>query len=75
MVDKITREQLDELEEARFLDLNEYNKLLEKYTGIKAESYKAFSYYDCAGNYLGDSNDSTTDEILRAAYVEVTDND
>lgn len=71
MSGKITAEQLQELEDARWIDLYEYHKLLEEYTGIVAEQYRAYSYYDIAGNYLGDSSYCGVMDLLESAYIEV----
>lgn len=71
MADKITEELLDELEYAWLCDKNEFNELLEKYTGITAVPYTAFSYYDSAGNYVGDSEGDDIGDLLASAYVEV----
>ena len=68
---KVTAEQLQELEEAQSFDRNEYHDLLQEYAGIIAEPYTGFSYYDSAGNYLGDSSDCDTMELLKSAYIEV----
>ena len=66
MIERITAEQLQELEEAQSFDRNEYHKLLKEYAGIIAEPYTGFSYYDSAGNYLGDSSGcDTCDEPTR----------
>ena len=72
MVDKITKEQLEELEEAEFF--GEYHKLLKDYTGIVAKPYTEYSYYDAAGNYIGDSNCNDVQDLLKCAYIEVVDN-
>lgn len=71
MAEKITAEQLQELEEARYIDRNEFHQLLEEYAGITAEAYTGYSYYDSVGNYMGDSADSDVMDLLRAAYIEV----
>lgn len=73
MADKITREQLDDLEYAATCDLDEYHRLLAEYANIEAVRYTGFSYYDAAGNYLGDRFNSSTLDLLEAAYVEVED--
>ena len=64
----ITRDQLDALRYA--VDRKEYHDLLEKYTGITAVSHIAYSYYDQAGNYLGDGESDVMD-LLNAAYIKV----
>ena len=69
----ITRERVEQLEEAENLDKDGYNKLIEDYAGIIAKPYTGYSYFDEAGNYLGDYADSTTMGLLKAAYVEVVD--
>lgn len=74
MADAITKEQLEDLEYAKSSDRNEFHELLKEYAGIVAESYVGFSYYDEAGNYLGDSNYCDVRDLLESAYVEVVDN-
>ena len=74
MAEKITREQYEDIEDARFFDISEYHKLLKEYAGIVAKPYTAFSYYDSAGNYIGDSENSDTMGLLKLSYIEVTDN-
>lgn len=66
---KITREQLEEIELAD--DLKERHKLLEKYTGIIAMPYTGYSYYDNAGNYLGNSEVDDVMDLLQSAYIKV----
>ena len=66
----ITKEQLRELEDCIY-DQSELHDLLEEYTGIKAEPYTAFSYYDENGNYIGNSEDYGIRELLESAYIEV----
>ena len=67
----ITQEQFEELEEARVRGTEEFHGLLEDYTGIVAKPYTEFYYYDSCGNYLGDSMDYTTRELLDSAYIKV----
>ena len=69
----ITKDQLSDLEDAQFFDEKEFHKLLEEYTGIRAESYTGYSYYDSAGNYLGDDHYCDIKDILNAAYIKVED--
>lgn len=71
MAEKITADQLEELDEAQWSDRSEYHKLLKEYAGIIAKPYTAFSFYDCDGNYLGDSFNCDTMDLLKAAYIEV----
>lgn len=74
MADKISKEQLRELCHSEFFDSREdFNKVLEKVAGITAKVYIGYQYYDGAGNYIGDSNDSTVRDLLRNAYIKVED--
>ena len=74
MVGFITKAQLEELSEAEFFDRDEYHKLLEDYTGIVAKPYTGYSYYDAAGNYIGDSGCNDVLDLLKCAYIKVVDN-
>ena len=67
----ITQEQFEELEAARERGNEEFHGVLEEYTGIVAKPYTAFDYYDSCGNYLGDSLDYTTRELLMSAHIGV----
>lgn len=52
----ITIEQYNKLSNVPSMFNREYfNDLLERTTGIKAQKYEAYSYYDENGNYIGDS--------------------
>lgn len=62
---------IEELEAARERGTEEFHGVLEEYTGIVAKPYTAFDYYDSCGNYLGDSLDYTTRELLKSAYIRV----
>lgn len=73
MAEYITKNQLLELKEAPIFGIQEFHKLLEEYTGIVANSYTAYLYYDNAGNYIGDGENSSLQDLLNAAYVEVHD--
>lgn len=73
MVKYITSRQEDELGEAMSNDMQEYHRLLEEYTGIKARPYTAYTYYDAAGDYVGSSELDCLCEILAAAYIEVVE--
>lgn len=75
MADTITKEQYEELQDAEHFDPREYHELLKEYSGIVAEPYTAYSYYDAAGNYLGDSTVHELDDLLKSAYVEVADHE
>lgn len=70
----ITKAQYEELEDINMCcGEEEFNKLLEEYAGIEARPYTSYSYYDAAGDYIGDNNENDLDDLLRAAYVEVRD--
>ncbi len=74
MSGQITRKQLEQIEDARMCcDVEEYNKVLEEITGITAAPFTAYSYYDSDLNYLGDTENNTLEEIMKAAYIEVID--
>lgn len=71
MADKITHEQFEDLRRAT--STSEFHKMLARYTGIDAIPYTAYQYFDGAGNYVGDSNDSGLLDLLKSAYIEVVD--
>ncbi len=72
MVNAITEDQLDELEEMLSVgDRKSFNALLEEYTGIEARPYTAYQYYD-ADNFVGDSDNYDVREILENAYIKIT---
>lgn len=69
---KITKEQFEDIEDARqYGTRNEYHQQLEEYTGIYAKPYTAYQYFDRSGNYIGDSSDCTTRDLLNSAYIEI----
>ena len=69
---KISRKQYEELCESRCCDSKEdFHKLLEIVTSIKAKPYTGYSYYDEAGNYIGDSNDTCIKDLLDNAYIRI----
>ena len=74
MVEYITKDQLEELSEADSFDKYEYHKLLKEYAGIVAEPYTGYSYYDEAGNFIGDSDYSSAEDLIKEAYIKVVDN-
>ena len=68
----ITREQLEEIEDAiGCFDKGAAHALLKKYTGIEARPYTAYQFYDEAGNYVGDSENDDFEEIIRSAYIKI----
>ena len=75
MAQRITRDQLGQLEDVSIFSREELHEQLEAMTGITARPYTAYSYYDAAGNYIGDSSDKTLYDLLEAAYIEVIDDE
>jgi hypothetical protein len=71
----ITSKQVEQIEDATIFGTKEYHKKLEELTGIKAMPYTGYSYYDAAGDYIGDSADSGLSDLLKAAYIEVKDDE
>lgn len=70
----ITIEQYNELSNGSFMFNREYfNECLERATGIKAQKYEIYSYYDENGNYIGDSRKMNIAELLKNASIKVTD--
>ena len=66
----ITAEQFDELSTA---DYGEFLKTLEEYTGIEARPYTAYQFFDAAGNFLANSDETCLEDLLEKAGIEVTD--
>lgn len=74
MCKTITREQLEEIEDAiSCFDKEEAYALLKEYTGIEARLYTAFVFYDEADNCVGDSNNYTIRDLLDNAYIKVVE--
>lgn len=72
MINKISKEQYEELCESIFWDGKEdFHEMLEQITDITAKRYTGYSYYDGAGNYIGDSNDITVRDLLDNAYIRI----
>ena len=66
----ISKSQYDELKDINMCcGEDEFHKFLEKYTGIEARPYTAYSYYDATGDYIGDSNENDLDDLLEKANV------
>ena len=69
---KITRDEYKALCDSKSWDSREdFHKLLEELTGIEAQKYTGYQYFDSAGNYLGDSDDSSVRDLLDNAYIEI----
>lgn len=73
MAEYITKNQLLELEEALSSGIQQFHKLLEEYTGIVAHSYTAYLYFDKDGNYIGDAENSSLQDLINASSLEVQD--
>lgn len=72
MVDKISKEQLEELGFSSMWDSYEdFHKLLEEMTGITAKRYVAYQYFDSYGNFIGDSERYTIRDLLNNALIKV----
>ena len=65
---KITREQYEQIKEARTIE--ERAELLEEYAGIETRPYTGCQYFS-GGNFVGDNDNYTLDEVLKNAFVEV----
>ena len=75
MVDKITKDQYEELLDAgEELNWNQSNaiKTFEGF-GIEVKPYTGYQFYDAVGNFLGDDNYDSIDDILRKAEIEVVE--
>lgn len=72
-MDRITRSQLEELEDARYISPEVYHEKLEEITGITAVPYTGYQYFDAGESYIGDDADSDLNDLLKAAYIEVVD--
>ena len=74
MAKTITKEQLEEIEDAiSCFDRGAAYALLKKYTGIEARPYTAFVFYDEADNWIGDSDNYTIRDLLDEAYITVVE--
>lgn len=76
MAKTITKEQLEEIEDAisiHCFDRGAAYALLKKYTGIEARPYTAFVFYDEADNWVGDSDNHTIRDLLDNAYITIVD--
>ena len=69
---KITKRQYEELKEAYENNDLEFARKLEEYTGIERREFTSYDYY-IGDDYVGNSDDSSLYDILRNAYVEVTE--
>ena len=76
MVDKISREQYEELCESKFWDSDDdFHRMLEEITGITAKRYTGYQYFDSYDNYVvkGKTSRGTKSAITRALKKMHTD--
>ncbi len=72
MANKISREDYEALSGSHIWDsIDSFHRQLEHITGITARSYVAYQYYDKDDNYIGDSSESTINDLLHNAYIEI----
>lgn len=69
-IDELDMENLVECLEAGKSD---FPRLLEKYTGLIAKPYIAFQYYYENGDYIGDSDTYSLQDVLEGAGIEVAE--
>lgn len=62
---------LQDLKECLDWDKEEFPKALKEYTGIIAKPYTAFQYYYENGDYIGDSDHMSVEDLLKEAEIEV----
>lgn len=73
MVDKITKRQYEEIEEAfTYGSIDDFHRILAEHTGISTVSYTGYQYF-IGEDYVGDSNDFDLLDVLKNAYIEVVD--
>lgn len=73
MVDKITKSQYEDIEDAFICDsIVGFHRVLEKHTGISAIPYTSYQYFN-GDDYVGDSNDFDLLDVLKNAYIEVVE--
>lgn len=65
--------ELQDLKEALEWDKDEFPEVLKEYTGIVAKPYTAFQYYYENGDYIGDSETFSLEELLEEAKIEVAE--
>lgn len=66
----ISKEQYDELHLLSCLNDSDYHAKLAE-IGVDARPYRAYQYFDEYGNYKGDSDDMTLDDLLDAMDISV----
>lgn len=75
MAKYITKAQMEELEDACALGVENGHDLLLKYAGIEARPYMAYNYYDENGDFLANSDETDIYSLLESAGVEVRHGD
>ena len=74
MITKITKAQLEKIEATYSCEGKEAAyALLQKYAGLEARPYTAYDFYDECGNYVGCSDSYSIRDLLKNAYIEITD--
>ena len=66
----ISKEQYEDLRFLCSIDDKAYHEKLAE-IGVDARPYRAYQYFDEYGNYKGDSDDMTMDELLYAMGISV----
>ena len=66
----ISKEQYEELKFLSCIDDKGYHEKLEE-IGVDVRPYRAYQYFDEYGNYKGDSDDMSVDDILDAMDISV----
>ena len=64
---------LQDLKECLDWDKDEFPRALKDYTGIVAKPYTAFQYYYENGDYIGDSDYYSIEDVLKEAGIEVAE--
>ena len=62
---------LQDLKECLDWDRDEFPRALKDHTGIVAKPYTAFQYYYENGDYIGDSDYYSIEDVLKEAGIEV----
>lgn len=69
---QITHQQFETLRDVLALcNRTEFNLFLEKYTGITAHPCTEYQYFDEAGNFIGDSDNSDLHDLLNNAGIKI----
>ena len=53
------------------MEYEEFLQVLEEHTGIVARPYTAYQFYDAAGNFLDNSDETCLEDLLEKARIEV----